>query len=464
MGEVNAGSASTWGRRQFLTRMALVAAAGPGLLSACAREGTESGPLTATETGNGASPGTSRPLTIAFHEAHLSRYDVLDDINDDIGQRLNLTSGQAPVEGFGASFFIAEAAREESTWDVYTSLTPFVEMQQLVSAGAIIPWNDYLSPDAMDDILPQVRAEGSVGSDLYNFPWVLDIVMTAGNTRIIEQAGIDPTELPKTWDEFIEKSRQVKDSGAAPFGCTFDASGWRSIAPIAYSISPEIYAEDGLIDFTHEAVVEAAEILKRIFELSNPNNLDSGASHGGFGGTPDRGVWAAEDCGYYVQFTNAPISLANNWSDPDALKVGGLPSVPGGAGSTVFWSTGLALLAYGENHDEAGEYADLLTSDQRMWQAAAGEEDPVGQIPGRESIWEEWRSSSPQWLADWVAAAGDSLEQAQPIRNHLYSFDQFTLARPHWESYLTGDESNVQTAMEKANKTVRDEIESSSNG
>jgi multiple sugar transport system substrate-binding protein len=463
-------------RRGFLRRATLLGISAPfaaQLLAACSENGasttttgasaTTTGAVATTEGTAGTTTTTvaTRDLTVAFHEAHLSRYPFLDQFASDLAEGFPFSLQQAPVEGFGAGAFIAETAHEESTWDAYTSMTPFIEMEQLVRAGAIVPWDDYVSSDVLADILPQAREESSIDGKLYNFPWVIDLVVGVGNAGVLERAGLDPTSLPTTWDEWVDNARQVMTSGAAPFGAAFDGSGWRSIAPIAHSISTDIYREDGLIDWTHDAVVEALEILRRIYEVSAPFILDPGAAHGGFGGTPDRGIWAAEDAGYYLQFTNAPITLAGNWVDPSQQILGPIPSVPGGEGSSVFWSTGAALFTFGENKERAGEMMDALTSDERMWRAAAGTENPIGQLPARRSVWESWEQQRPDWLSDWALNLRDAFERARPIKSHSlgFGFTQFLRARPFWESYLTGDEPDARTALQNAMDDVLAEVD-----
>ena len=52
---------------------------------------------------------------------------------------------------------------------------------------------------------------------------------------------------PVTWDEYLANAQKVIDSGAAPFGCTFDYHPWRSLIPITHSIDLDVYdPETGL--------------------------------------------------------------------------------------------------------------------------------------------------------------------------------------------------------------------------
>ena len=126
-------------------------------------------------------------------------------------------------------------------------MTPFVEMTGLIEADVIEPWDDYIPQEILDDIIPSIREECTVDGKLYSWPFVLDIIGTTWNTNLTEAAGI--TDTPETWDQYLEFAKQVVDSGAAPFGATFDAHGWRSLAPFTYSLSTDVYREDGTLGF-----------------------------------------------------------------------------------------------------------------------------------------------------------------------------------------------------------------------
>ena len=55
-----------------------------------------------------------------------------------------------------------------------------------------------------------------------------------------DQAGI--TDMPtRRWDELLADGKQIADSKAARTASTFDAHGWRSLAPITHSISTNVY-------------------------------------------------------------------------------------------------------------------------------------------------------------------------------------------------------------------------------
>jgi multiple sugar transport system substrate-binding protein len=304
-------------------------------------------------TGGGAG---SRPLTPTFYQWITDEHPAVQQLNQTYGKQHPLHAETAPVQGFGITRFVAEAKKKSSTWDVYVGMTPFVEMGQLVAAGVIEPWDAYMPKQVLDDIIPSIRDESTYQGKVYDWPFLLDITVAGWNAQQVEKAGLDPEAPPKTWDEYIANAQKVKSSGAAPFGCTFDAHGWRSLAPITYSISTDVYDDQGLFQFTSPAAVEALQIMRRMKELANPDVLNPGTTDAGVNGTPDEGAFTARQAAYYVKYENAPIRMAAKWPDPGQLRLGALPSVPGGAGATVFWDTGSALFTYGTNKQQAADY------------------------------------------------------------------------------------------------------------
>ena len=248
-------------RRQFMTRMM---AAGLGLagvgaaLSGCAAPSAAPG-------GGAVAPGASdgRILTPTFYQWIEDLHPSIPAVNESFGE---VNYQIAPVEGFGIERFVAEAKNEESAWDVYVGMTPFVEMSALIEADVIEPWDNYIPADVLDDIVPAIREECSIDGKLYSWPFLLDIVGMGWNSEITSAAGL--STIPATWDEYLEAARQIVDSEAALYGCTFDSHGWRSLAPFTHSMSTDVYTPEGLFDFTSEPAIEALKLMKEMMALT----------------------------------------------------------------------------------------------------------------------------------------------------------------------------------------------------
>ena len=222
------------------------------------------------------------------------------------------------------------------------------------------------------------------------------------------------------------------DSGAAPFGATFDSHGWRSLAPMTHSMSTNVYTSEGLFDFTSDAAIEALKLMKKIMAVSHPDILLEGASDGGVNGTPDEVAFAAQRVGYYTKYFNAPLRMAQNWDDPKLLHLGPLPKFANGEGSTVFWTTGCALFKYGKNKEKAAEYIKALTYDPQIWKdsIAGTPSGHPGQLPPYKSIYAEWDANKPDWMPTFVALVRGQLDKAKAINNHIFGLQQFVIGKP----------------------------------
>jgi multiple sugar transport system substrate-binding protein len=405
----------------------------------------------------------SRPLTPTFYQWIVDLHPGIPDVNAAFG---DLNFQIAPVQGFDVARFIAEAANEESTWDVYVGMTPFVEMASLIKAGVIEPWDEYIPQDVLDDIIPSIREECTVDGKLYSWPFLLDVIVQGYNSSLTTAAGL-PDVPPANWDEYLANSKTVLDSGAARYGCTFDAHGWRSLAPITHSFSTDVYYQLGddptpLFDFTNDAAVEALKVMKQMLDLSSANALQPGTTDAGVNNTPDEVAFGSQAVAYYVKYQNAPLRFASTWTDPSALRMGALPTAVGGAGSTVFWTTGACLFKYGQNKEKAAEYMASLTHNARIWQdsIAGSPTAHPGQLPPYKSIYAGWETEKPDWLEaqTWVPLVRGQLDVAKAIPNHAFGLQQFVIGQPLWEAYLTGAEADPVVALQAAKDAVAAEI------
>ncbi|SDB23950.1 ABC transporter substrate-binding protein [Bauldia litoralis] len=429
-------------RREFLSR-SLVAGLGMAGVGVAAKYGI------------GSALAQDRPLTPTFYDWIENLHPGIPAINEGFP---DLNYQIAPVQGFGIERFVAEAKNGESTWDVYVGQTPFVEMTSLVEADVIEPWDDYIPAEVLDDMIPAIRDECTIDGKLYSWPFFLDVAGQGWHSGLTTTAGL-PDSAPETWDDYLANAQAVIDSGAAPFGATFDAHGWRCVAPMAHSMSKDVYTPEGLFDFTSEPAIEALILMKKIMAVANPDILLAGATDGGVNGTPDEVAFAAQRVGYITKYFNAPLRMAQYWDEPTQLHLGPLPKFKGGEGSTVFWTTGSALFKHGQNKEKAAEYIKALTYDPRIWKdsIAGTETSHPGQLPPYKSIYAEWDANPPDWMLPFVALVRAQLDKAKAIENNLFGLSQFQIGQPLWQAYLTGEVEDPKVAMQNVMDAVKAE-------
>lgn len=403
-------------------------------------------------------------LEVTYYQWIVDLHSPVPEINEEFNATYPIDAQIAPTQGFGIDRFVAEARDEMSTWDVYIGVTPFLEMLPFVNSGVIEPWNPYLPEGLLDSMIPAIRDEGSYNGEFYVWPFLLDVIVQAANAELVTAAGLDPDVAPETWDDLIANAQAVVDSGAAPFGVTFDRLPWRSIIPITHSISTDVYDPDtGLFQWNADATVEALEIMKRMMPLANPDVLNPGQTDGGVNQTPDEQAFASQAVAYYIKYQNAPLRFAGTWPDPSQLRLARLPKTADGVGGTVFWTTGAVLLNYGGDKEQAAAYLDTLTHDQRIWEKSVTGTPPdqpaVGQLPVYDTIWEEYRANRPEWLTDWAFSIRDGMENASAIHPTRLGLTQFNVAMPFYLGYLAGEESDAKTALDNAMAAVEAEYE-----
>jgi multiple sugar transport system substrate-binding protein len=469
-------------RRQFIQHMLTVGMGlgGVAVLNACGpatggppTPAATSAPAAAAPTAAPAAAATAAPAAASSRPLTPSFYDWIDNLYPAIKGTVNPAFGDlnyqiAPVQGYDISRFVAESKQGQSTWDVYVGMTPFVEMRQFIEADVIEPWDPYIPKEILDDLIPSIREECTVDGKLWSWPFLLDVVIEAQNNAIVTAAGL-PDKIPADWDEYLASAKTVIDSGAAPYGCTFDANGWRSLGPITHSVSTDCYYmlegdKSGmpLYDFTSEPALQAIQIMKQMLDLSSANALQPGATDAGVNQTPDEIAFSKESVAYYVKYQNAPLRFKAFWKDPSTFRMGALPKAKGGEGATVFWTTGACLFKHGQNKEKAAEYMRALTYNPQIWKdsIAGSSAGQPGQLPPYKSVNDQLKQENPDWLQKetWVPLVLGQLQVAKAIPAHAFGLTQFQLGKPYWEKYLTGEEKDPKVAMQAAKDAVVDEM------
>jgi hypothetical protein len=79
-------------------------------------------------------------------------------------------------------------------------------------------------------------------------------------------------------------------------------------------------------------------------------------------------------------------------------------------------------------------------------------------LPPYKSVYAEWDANTPDWMPDFVALVRGQLDRAKAITNHIFGLQQFVIGKPHWETYLKGEEADPKAAMMKVVEAVKAEM------
>jgi maltose-binding protein MalE len=364
---------------------------------------------------------------------------------------------QAPTSNFSTQKFLLEARRKTSSWDVYCGMTPFVEMTQLLTAGAIEPWDPYMPASVRNDMPMSVQQEGIINGKMYDWPMLLDISSTQWRKSYFKAAGV--TSAPSTWEEFTAIAKQIYNkhlmhAGSQVAGATYDWHPWRSLMPVVHSISLNVYDKDGVPDLKNPVYPQAMAILKGILPYSQKDFFATGTAVEA--GTIDEIALKAGRVAMIFKYANTAVHAANVWGSPGIADMG-LAKLPkpaaGGAGGSVFWDTGAGLFKYGSNKQAAANWLTWMLSNPDFW---TKEVVTSGQIPPFSSIYAKIKGKVP----DWIYPAYTQLPLSKAIPNSVYGFSLLlngTLVPPLL-SYLKGS-MTAEAALAKASADFQTQLQ-----
>jgi len=101
-----------------------------------------------------------------------------------------------------------------------------ISTRQLIDMDIFVPLQDTLEGVDWDVFLDPVTNYYNVDDRLYSMPYNSSNPILYINQDIYEEAGLDPDSPPETFDEMIEHSEQIVESGAADYGWVMPLHSW----------------------------------------------------------------------------------------------------------------------------------------------------------------------------------------------------------------------------------------------
>ncbi len=248
---------------------------------------------------------------------------------------------------------------------------------QFAYSGAIEPldtWAEDLLPDYVEGVVDSYTFPGADGTPhTWGLPWVAVHATAFYNTALMTKAGLDPTTLPRTVDEFDQTARAIAalgqdEQGNAIWGYTTATDRSELTANVfnqwLFNFGGDVLDEEGAVTIASEAGIETLSYLKTLvddkvmpagFSFRDQYNLMVNYQTGGFtDGSYARDVLRITsgqgpefDQDFAVAFV--PTTL------PD-------PENPA-QHKTIFHHHTLALFAQSQNKEMAYEFMKFLSSD-----------------------------------------------------------------------------------------------------
>lgn len=136
-----------------------------------------------------------------------------------------------------------------------------------VDRGLAVPLDDYLateikSPDTT--LSPSVASIGRFGDKVYGLGLSVSTPVVFFNLDLVRKAGIDPAQLPTTWEGIVDLARKIEDpaSNTLGFYFTYDQADWFWIAMIESQGARMLSADERKVGFGGPEGLKAMQLLK----------------------------------------------------------------------------------------------------------------------------------------------------------------------------------------------------------
>ncbi|WP_454617993.1 ABC transporter substrate-binding protein [Bradyrhizobium cenepequi] len=207
---------------------------------------------------------------------------------------------RAPYESY-------EDATQKVLREAVTNQMPDVTFQGLNRIRVLVDKNipaqldDYIAAEkdfdrkgfhqAMFDI-------GTASGKIYALPFAISLPIVYVNLDLLKQAGGDPNNLPKTWDELIAMAKKIKALGPDINGVTYvwDITGnWLWQAPVFARGGTMLNTDETKVAFNGPEGQFAIRMLARLVNEAGMPNLDQPAM---------RAAFAAGKTGFHITSTS----------------------------------------------------------------------------------------------------------------------------------------------------------------
>ncbi len=338
----------------------------------------------------------------------------------------------------------------------------------MVDLGVVTPVQQYIDAEGYDvsDLEPNVLAYYTVDGQQYSMPFNTSTPMLYYNKDMFVEAGLDPDNPPRTFEEFEEAARALtkKDGDTTTvYGASFGIYGWFFEQFLAVSGAEYVNNSNGREGFATEAVFNGPEgvaILdwwKGMYDEGTMANL-------GRRTVDVRNAFLAEQVAMFIDSTAVLRGMIEGSEGKFEVGTGFLPRPNDEAfdvSGTIIGGGSLWIINNRpqEEQDCAWEFAKFQASppQQAYWQTMSGY-FPIRRAAYEEPVAVEWTSRYPQFNT-----AIDQLHET-PINTFSRGalIGVFPTARQTIETAIEevlAGQSTSQEALDKAAAEITQAIE-----
>jgi ABC-type glycerol-3-phosphate transport system substrate-binding protein len=338
-----------------------------------------------------------------------------------------------------------EANAKKSTWHGVEGYAGWANMATMVELDALAPWENLITKEDYEDLLPTARQEMTYKGKQYLFPYRVSPNGIGWRPNVNKEVGL-PNTPPATWDEFVARAQTFEQKKSTPdrkfFGNATTLEPRYTFYSIVQALAKDPYDYDkGLLNLDLPEIPQALELMKKIASFSPPEALRGDtltvASTGQVG----------QICGHLLTMFRAKKPLNGD------MQTVGFPKLT--YNRTNYWSSGPYIMKYGQQVEESAKYWLWLSKQKQlyddMWVVN-------GSPPNRKSIFKEFEPQKGKELDAGIWDVQAQQEESPPMPNSLWFPLQHTIVRKVLEDYVAGKIATPKDAIGEMKKRTDDEI------
>ena len=144
-----------------------------------------------------------------------------------------------------------------------------IDAYDLIEQDLIVPFDDVVASDEekawLNGFYPALMANGTIEGQTWGVPFQRSTIVAYYNKDMFREAGLDPENPPKTWDELVETGKALTNDDH--YGLMIPSTGYPywMFQALAIQNGKELMSDDGLTtNFDDEKVVETLDFWKSL--------------------------------------------------------------------------------------------------------------------------------------------------------------------------------------------------------